>query len=349
MSSTTSRVSLYKPAGGENVNVTTDINNNMDKIDTNLNFRVVATQTARNAISPFWEGLNVRQTDTGKLYVSNGTPPISASWTEIVQVNNRTADELLLGNLVRQQRANATDSAYESRVTGDGNARWFTQIDGKTWWGPGSGAVDTNLYRNAANELKTDDAFTATGDITTGGNVVFSANGSEKNTDLSTPPGAISNTTTETVVATYTIPANDAVAGAVYKLTAWGTCTTSTSPPTLTFAGRIGGVAGTQFGTTNAFSVQASMSNRVWKAEIYYVILTTGASGTGFGNIHVMESLNTGGTTNPATSLTHRMDGGASHTVDTTTSKDLVLTVKWTTVVSTASIQCRGYSAERVS
>src|SRR6478735_6413731 len=83
MSSSTTRVSLYKPAGGENVNVTTDINNNLDKIDTNLNFRVAANATARNAISPFWAGLNVRDTDTGKPWVSNGSAPISASWKEI--------------------------------------------------------------------------------------------------------------------------------------------------------------------------------------------------------------------------------------------------------------------------
>jgi uncharacterized ubiquitin-like protein YukD len=82
MSSLTTRVSLYKPAGGENVNVTTDLDNNYDKIDTNLNFRVAASATARNAISPFWEGLNVRQTDTGTCWVSNGTPPISASWDQ---------------------------------------------------------------------------------------------------------------------------------------------------------------------------------------------------------------------------------------------------------------------------
>ena len=58
MSTLTSRLALYKPAGGENINVTTDLNNNLDKIDQNLNFRVAANATARNAISPFWEGLN---------------------------------------------------------------------------------------------------------------------------------------------------------------------------------------------------------------------------------------------------------------------------------------------------
>lgn len=169
MSGSTPRVSLYKPAGGENVNVTTDLNNNFDKIDTNLNFRVAANATARNAISPFWEGLNVRDSDTGKCYVSNGTAPISASWQELVQTNVRTTDELLLGNLTRIQRAASTDSAVEARVTGDGNARWFTRISGEMWWGAGSSVADTNLYRSAANTLKTDDSFIISGDLTVGG------------------------------------------------------------------------------------------------------------------------------------------------------------------------------------
>lgn len=69
--------------------------------------------------------------------------------------------ELKPANLVRASRAAATDSQYETRVGADANARWFAQADGKMWWGPGTAGVDTNLYRNAANELKTDDNFSA--------------------------------------------------------------------------------------------------------------------------------------------------------------------------------------------
>ncbi|MFC5799113.1 hypothetical protein [Streptomyces formicae] len=67
--------------------------------------------------------------------------------------------ELTHSNLYRGTRALATDSQLEARVTGDANARWFMRADGQMSWGPGSTAVDTVLYREAASTLATDDQF----------------------------------------------------------------------------------------------------------------------------------------------------------------------------------------------
>lgn len=345
MSSNTPRVSLYKPAGGENVSVTTDLNNNFDKIDTNLNFRVAANATARNAISPFWAGLNVRDTDTGKLYVSNGSAPISGSWQEIVQTNVRTTDELLLGNLTRGQRGSATDSVFEGRVAADVHARWFVRADGLMFWGTGAVGADTNLYRSAADTLKTDDSFVVGQDLTVGGNVVFSSTGAEKWSDNSSST-TVATSTTETVIATLAIPANDAVSGAVYRITAWGTAGV-TATPTLTLRGKMGGVGGTTFGTT-AFVASSGVVGKVWKTELYFVILTTGGSGTGFGNIHSFNGLTVAGG-NPVTSPGNVMDGGSQITVDTTIARDLVLTAQWSASSASNTITCRGYAAERVS
>lgn len=80
-----------------------------------------------------------------------GTPTFSGNVTH--------SGEIILTNLLRASRASATDSQYESRVTADANARWFSQADGKMFWGPGTGAVDVVLYREAANTLRTDDQF----------------------------------------------------------------------------------------------------------------------------------------------------------------------------------------------
>lgn len=187
MSSNTTRVSLYKPAGGEDINVTTDLNNNYDKIDTNLNFRVVANAAARNAITPFWAGLNVRETDTGKLYVSNGSAPISGSWKEIPVADSTFGSDLDLvaGKQINIGAINSTasfasslaasgDDALVFRVSGDTQSRYLVKADGKTWWGPGGGtAVDTNLYRSAANSLTTDDSFFVGGDFDVTGNAVI--------------------------------------------------------------------------------------------------------------------------------------------------------------------------------
>lgn len=344
MSATTSRVSLYKPAGGENVNVTTDINNNMDKIDTNLNFRVVANATARNAISPFWAGLNVRETDTGKLYVSNGSAPISASWQEIVQTNVRTTDELLLGNLVRNQRANATDSAYESRVNSDANARWFTQIDGKMWWGPGNASADTNLYRSAANTLKTDDAFIATGDITaSSGKINLGSSGSIANATSSGT--TVANSTTETVIATFSLPANDMIVGATYEVTVWGIASV-TGTPTLTFRGRVGGVAGTSNGTVPA-TASTGVANKVWRATYRVVCLTTGAGGTFHANLEVAEGVSVAGS-NPSVCAV-RMDGNSNVAVDTTATKDIVITAQWSAASASNTLTAKGFFAHRIA
>lgn len=53
--------------------------------------------------------------------------------------------------------------AFTTFVTGDSDERWMTYVDGKMEWGTGAGARDTNLYRSAANQLKTDDSFLVAG------------------------------------------------------------------------------------------------------------------------------------------------------------------------------------------
>jgi hypothetical protein len=51
-----------------------------------------------------------------------------------------------------------TERFVDVRVTGDANARHIIYADGKFEWGDGT-ARDTNLYRSAANVLKTDDSL----------------------------------------------------------------------------------------------------------------------------------------------------------------------------------------------
>lgn len=81
--------------------------------------------------------------------------------------------ELVVSNLIRGSRAGATDSQYEARATGDSVARWFIDASGKQWWGSGSTTVDTNVYRSAANELKTDDSFVVGGELTVSGGTTW--------------------------------------------------------------------------------------------------------------------------------------------------------------------------------
>lgn len=56
-------------------------------------------------------------------------------------------------------RAVATNVLMIASVTGDTFRRFFIQADGALLWGPGNATRDTNLYRSAADHLKTDDSL----------------------------------------------------------------------------------------------------------------------------------------------------------------------------------------------
>lgn len=68
----------------------------------------------------------------------------------------------------------ATDKVMSIFVSGDTVAR-LNILPGKLEFGSGSGAVDTNLYRDSANVLKTDDAFSAAGLTSTAASSLTSA------------------------------------------------------------------------------------------------------------------------------------------------------------------------------
>jgi hypothetical protein len=62
--------------------------------------------------------------------------------------------------------AAATTDAISLGTGADTVARWIANADGKLEWGAGSAtAVDTNLYRSAADTLKTDDSFIIAGSL----------------------------------------------------------------------------------------------------------------------------------------------------------------------------------------
>ena len=63
---------------------------------------------------------------------------------------------------IKARRFNsASSSAVSIGVNGESESRLDVDAGGKLLWGSGSATGDTNLYRSAANTLKSDDAFTA--------------------------------------------------------------------------------------------------------------------------------------------------------------------------------------------
>src|SRR5678816_639107 len=79
---------------------------------------------------------------------------------------------------------------------------------------------------------------------------------------------AVANTTTEAVVhPTFTIPANFMQDGRLLRLKAFGKLST-TGTPTITFAIRWGGAAGTLLATTEAITTASGAANTAWSVEL---------------------------------------------------------------------------------
>jgi hypothetical protein len=152
--SPTPKLGLYRPLadGSEFYSVVTDLLNNWDKIDAAMGATAVTSST-RPASA--YNGQLIRETDTSRVYVSNGTLPGSASFTT-----------QLVAHAVPILSASATRALRVRAGTSDTDDRWFIDQNGTTWWGSGSAAVDTNIYRSAANVLKTDDSLTVNGNLT---------------------------------------------------------------------------------------------------------------------------------------------------------------------------------------
>lgn len=63
------------------------------------------------------------------------------------------------GNYIEQMGPNLTAQVVGAHLVTEAVGRWNVLVDGKTQWGDGTAAVDTNLYRSAADTLKTDDSL----------------------------------------------------------------------------------------------------------------------------------------------------------------------------------------------
>jgi hypothetical protein len=130
----------------------------------------------------------------------------------------------------------------------------------------------------------------------------------------------VSNTITETVLHTLTIPAGFAQVGMAFNLIVWGTADI-TGTPTLTTRVRLGGLGGTSYAAIGVGGVVNTQ--RPFRIESELICVTTGASATWLGTLQQAD----------------RVDGSAGSTKldvstgtfikDSTVSQDLVITAQW--------------------
>ena len=323
MGTTTTRLGLYKPLddGSEFVSVSTDLNQNYDKVDAAAGFQVVTSSTRPS--SPY-SGKAIAESDTSyRTYFSNGTAPASASWVEIPNSSGTFGSTLKL--------------ASTAQIT--------------------IGA-DVNLLRNAANVLRTNDALivdgattlsstlgvtgattlsstlAVTGVVTTtthlsvGGDLKLVGGTTIHRNQLAVAAGTtVANTTTETAVGTMTIPASDAVAGAVYRARLVANVSFLASAA-LTWRVRLGGVAGTALATAGPTTLSGTgQTNKEACVEVDLICATTGASGTWFCMLQEVRNTQDTGSVGGAGPQLGSSDGTIVR--DTTVSQDFVVTAQW--------------------
>lgn len=160
-------------------------------------------------------------------------------------------------------------------------------------------------------------------------------------------PSTAVTAATLTTIASFTIPANDAVANAIYELEATGTFTWGSTQQTLQFAVAFGGNAYSTFTlTANAF--QASQSGR-WQVQGRLYCKQPGGAGVGAWQTGISGIFSCNGTaglngsfnTTGASVAAHSNDGSTVDAVDSTVAETFALQCAWGSTTGSPSITSR--------
>jgi hypothetical protein len=159
---------------------------------------------------------------------------------------------------------------------------------------------------------------------------------------------AIANTTTEAIIfPNITLPANYLQDGRVLRLRAFGKLST-TATPTITFAIRLGGVAGTLIATSEAITMGSGVTNVNWAIEAYIQVRGNGSSGSVVCMGEV--TIHTGATTIVGNVFgVSGYDAPAAVTVDLTADQALSLTADWSAASASNTLTGMIYTVEALN
>lgn len=162
---TTARGLRY-PSPTDNPNIPLDLENLATDVDLmfitgTLAARPAAGKVGRKFLVTSGTSLNVLYLDTGTtwLVVGAAIPGTGFLIGDDVTLYRQAADRLQTDDLFSSRRATTSDYSFAALVTGEAAIRYQVRSDGRLEWGSGAAAVDTNLYRSAADTLKTDDSM----------------------------------------------------------------------------------------------------------------------------------------------------------------------------------------------
>lgn len=170
-----------------------------------------------------------------------------------------------------------------------------------------------------------------------------------------TPGSALTNTVTLTDISgganvageAYTIPANFMQTGQVWRFTASGIFTT-TSTPTLLLGLYAGGVAGTALAATIAVTTPSGVTNQSWLLEATMRVTAPGTSGTVVtqGCVTGIESVSLTGASASTTMMPETTSTGGQSTQNTSVANILTVGAQWGTAASGNSITCEQFIIE---
>lgn len=163
------------------------------------------------------------------------------------------------------------------------------------------------------------------------------------------PPAVVTlaNSTAETIIATATIPAGEAIIGRGYRITASGLASV-TGTPTLTLRTRLGGISGVLVASSGARTASSGITSHPWDVNTRLWCVTTGATGTGYLVQDTRESVSVAGASGPWTPASLQ-DATAPALWNTTTSQTLVITAQWSAASASNTLSRYGMSIERMS
>lgn len=183
MSSTTPRLNLYMPAddGSEIVNVATDLNDNLEKIDASIGAVPATSSTPPN--SPFDGMLRQNTDDQTVQYYRNGS-----TWTQLWSAGSTFVSNaiLALGNkigigvtnpeaVLDAITASVSDILLRFKVSGESTSRVeLTPTSLK--FGSGSDTHDTQIYRTGSASLGVKGSTTFENNVTVTGTTALGNN-----------------------------------------------------------------------------------------------------------------------------------------------------------------------------
>lgn len=150
----------------------------------------------------------------------------------------------------------------------------------------------------------------------------------------------VANTATESLLYGLSIPASDPVAGAVYRLEAWGVFS-ATSTPTIAFTARLGGTTGTSLAALPAFTL-AALTSAPWRvrAVLNYLSATTA---------QCLLEVDLDSSTSSDVSGRFISTPTAAVTVSNATAKVFQVDVTWGTAATGNTLSLLGAISERVA